>query len=132
MKLKDIGILLIVAALIGGPLQRQLRHHQDRQDLAICERNVQQLATALENYSSFEGLQSPTSLSKLVPKYLDTIPRCPATNADSYSVGYQPNNRQGDWTPWAFTICCHGPHHTRLGLPENYPIEHHQAELMWR
>lgn len=101
------------------PPYRHTRH------LEACQQNLGKLGTALEMYSSDNGGRfpfgpgstwgrSPRALSRLVGKYIDRIPTCPAagrdTYSESYTVGYRPD---------ALTVFCRGSAHP--GLEADFP-----------
>lgn len=93
--------------------------HKDawpQQDLVGCKTNLKHLATAMEMYSTDNVGLYPTSLKKLMPKYLEEIPQCPSAGRDTYSAGCQ-TARQPD----VFSLTCSGSHHTAAGALENYP-----------
>ncbi|MCE7870239.1 hypothetical protein DYH09_07655 [bacterium CPR1] len=81
-----------------------------------CKSNLLSIATALERYSTDNQGRYPVALSALTPKYLRRIPSCPAAGADSYSASYQMSSN-----PDAFTLCCQGSHHRKVGYPPNHP-----------
>lgn len=72
--------------------------------VSICE--------ALELYAIDNNGQYPKRLAVLKPKYLRTIPTCPAASKDTYSSGYQSTARQ-------YTVFCSGNHHPTTS--PNYP-----------
>lgn len=93
--------------------------HKDawpQQDLAGCKTNLKHLATAMEMYSTDNSGRYPTSLKRLVPKYIEEIPQCPRAGRDTYSVACQTARE-----PDAFSLSCSGSHHAAAGIPENYP-----------
>ncbi len=55
----------------------------------------------------------PRELKTLVPKYLQSIPQCPAAHQDTYSASWRVAGSEG------FFFCCSGMHHP--GLQANQP-----------
>lgn len=87
----------------------------DRHNVKLCHKNVQRLAVAIEIYSADFGGRYPTSLNKLIPKYIKGIPFCPAANRDTYSPSYSYHD-----DPDQCTVFCAGSHHP--GLPADRPV----------
>ncbi len=63
-----------------------------------CEKNLRNIATALEMHAHDWQGKYPELLSVLTPDYLHKIPNCPVTGTDSYSSSYQVTNNPGQWT----------------------------------
>jgi hypothetical protein len=84
-----------------------------------CKSNCRNIGTALEMYSSdFEVY--PSAMKKLVPKYLRTMPTCPASGSDTYSSSYLVRmNRDGKGGDYIFF--CSGSNHSAVGAPPNFP-----------
>lgn len=82
---------------------------------AECYRNEQQIRSALETYASEHRGRYPQTLSRLVPKYLASLPRCPESKADTYSPNYQ--SKDG----LHFTFACGGSLHDLYGVAPNNP-----------
>lgn len=76
----------------------------------------------MEMYSTdFDGAY-PIRLDQLTPKYLKTLPNCPAAGKMTYLLETGPNaqynkERSEDY----YHIECHGKHHEELRLPPNFP-----------
>lgn len=83
-----------------------------------CRQNLSQsIGPALTNYKKENG-HYPANLAALIPKYLQTIPVCPATTLkiagyptalggkDTYSAGYQLESNKADWS-----VICTGSQH---------------------
>lgn len=93
--------------------------------LQTCQKNVQKIGIALMvRANDFEG-HFPKSISELVPRYLKSLPECPAAGRDTYSVGYQegvstPGNDY-DW-PDFFEVHCEGHHHADCNLGADLPL----------
>ncbi len=84
----------------------ELPFEGDAQDARTeCEKNLKNLATALEMYSVDWHGKYPKSLTPLTPDYLHKIPNCPLTGNDSYSASYQVTNSPGSWS-----LNCSGSH----------------------
>jgi len=57
--------------------------------LAGCVRNLKNLGTALEMYSTDASGRFPKSLARLTPSYVKAIPTCPAAGTDTYSSAFR-------------------------------------------
>ena len=102
-------------SLLGGYMRHQQRM-QVRKYL-ICADNCKKIGTALEAYKDDNDGKYPEKLTDLSPKYLKTIPTCPAAGYDTYSEGYQ-------WgtDPACYTFCCKGHHHKKITVPPDKPL----------
>lgn len=93
-----------------------------------CKSNLKNCGTALEIYSSDFSGRYPTSMHRLTPNYLKTIPTCPAASRDTYSETYRVGT-----DPDLFTLVCTGLNHRRAGLEvPNYPQYTSQQSLIER
>ena len=74
--------------------------------------------------SDWEG-KYPSSLSQLTPKYLKTIPECPAAGSVTYKSLIGPGTAYNTGTANGFQdyyfIYCGGENHAAVSVPENYP-----------
>lgn len=92
--------------------------------LSGCKPNLKNIGTAMEMYSTDWSGHYPTSLSLLTPKYLKTIPDCPAVGRATYdlitgkNVGY--NTVNGGFDDY-YLVYCNGENHTSIGITGNYP-----------
>ncbi|MHB2019162.1 MAG: hypothetical protein ACYCW6_19615 [Candidatus Xenobia bacterium] len=77
-----------------------------------CRANLRNISTAIDMYRLDNHGSYPPSLQALMPKYLFTVPRCPAGGSYDYKVG--PSGRD-------FEIICSGQNHRDAGLPADYP-----------
>ncbi|MBI3924483.1 MAG: hypothetical protein HY319_02990 [Armatimonadetes bacterium] len=84
--------------------------------LTACKSNLKNLGTALEMYSIDNGGLYPTTLDRLAPEYLKTVPTCPTAGMDTYSGSFR--SAAG---PDLYTIMCAGQNHTRSGVEGDYP-----------
>ncbi|MCW5872921.1 MAG: hypothetical protein KIS61_37085, partial [Candidatus Eremiobacteraeota bacterium] len=80
-----------------------------------CTQNLKGIATGLEMYASDHSGRYPASLQELVPKYLQSIPACPAARRDTYSASWRVAGGEG------FYMCCAGNNHADFGLKANEP-----------
>jgi hypothetical protein len=53
-------------------------------------------------------------LTLVTPKYLKTIPQCPAAKKETYSESYLAKAK-------GYTVYCQGQFHTSVGMLANYP-----------
>ena len=128
-----------VTLFMNTPLSGSLRQKTTKtsNSLEQCRENCRTIGSALDMYGLDNDGQYPRDLSDLVPRYLESIPTCPATGSDSYSGSYHHNSCQGD--ACRYTFFCQGDYHTReprtiyvltfpvragtreTGYPENHP-----------
>lgn len=95
--------------------------------LTACKSNQKNIGTAMEMYSTdYKGLY-PTSMGKLTPNYLRTLPECPAAGKDTYS-----NSLKVTTQPDTFSFYCEGHHHAGSGVPADKPAYSSQEGLIER
>jgi len=116
MTLLEITITIAIIALLAGILLPNLVRSSAQSRLSSCKTNLRNVATAIEMYALDSGAQPPATLARILPDYLSAIPRCPATDHDTYSGGYTWVN-----LPMAYTISCQGENHSSVGLPPDFP-----------
>ena len=104
---------LLLALLLAGCTSEAGKH------LAACRSNGKEIAYALEMYSTDNSGRYPPKMSLLTPKYLKSIPTCPAAGGDSYSKSYTIATFP-DW----YTFVCEGESHKDAGEHANYPQYH--------
>lgn len=98
-----VSLLLLLVVLAGARLVRQ---RQWQNQLQSCRKNLNEVSTALEMYSTDNTGQYPPDLSRLTPNYLKTLPLCPAARRFTYHYQVATN-------PDAFTLSCRGGWHAR-------------------
>lgn len=84
-----------------------------------CRQNMKHIATACEMYSTDYFGRFPTSLQRLVPKYMLELPICPAAGEDTYSKSFQSASK-----PDYYTLSCKGGHHRQAGVPVELDYVH--------
>lgn len=82
----------------------------------LCRQNIVLLGEKLEKYRQDHQGRPPESLNLLRPEYLETIPTCPGAGFDTYSFGYEVEERRGD-----FEVYCKGNHHRKEGWVPDSP-----------
>lgn len=83
--------------------------------LTGCKSNLKNIGTALEMYSTDYAGRYPRRASQLTPRYLKTIPTCPATGDVTYFIRTASD-------PDLYTVVCAGQNHFRQGIQaHNYP-----------
>jgi len=85
-----------------------------------CKSNLKVLAAALEMYSDDHQGSYPATLSELVPRYLQSVPECPAPESQGYQAEFgrtAAHNTEG--LDNYYLIQCSGAGHQ--GYPRNYP-----------
>lgn len=121
--INKVGVGQVVQSLgSGGPILPMLAalaipsfaRARTAGTLTACKSNLKNLGTALEMYGTDYSGRYPTSLSRITPNYLKSIPTCPAASAETYSASYASASN-----PDSYTLCCRGSHHQ--GLPANFP-----------
>ena len=100
-----IPMLILSSAFIGT-------NGNDR--LETCRINLKEIAAAVDLYALNSEKIPPSSLSKLTPTYLATIPTCPGARRDTYSTSYASSAESRH-----YTLFCRGSHHR--GLRTDYP-----------
>jgi hypothetical protein len=90
--------------------------------LTACKSNLKNIGTALEMYSTDNGGKYPKGLDALTPKYLKTIPECPAAAAMTYQAQFGPG-AEGNTEKYLdfYTVCCAGKHHADVNVDPDYP-----------
>ena len=95
---KSVPVLLFLAVLVAAALWGWGAERKAARDLQACQANLKALGTALESYSADTSGRYPAlrgsapegepALRRLVPRYLQTLPVCPAAGEDTYSRTY--------------------------------------------
>ncbi|MFA5508717.1 MAG: hypothetical protein WC423_25050, partial [Vulcanimicrobiota bacterium] len=115
-------ILLVVCAAMAATLIPNFIRARGGGNLTHCKSELKKIGTAMEMYSTDYSGKYPTSMALLTPKYLKTIPECPAAGRVTYvatfgeGVAYNTHNFK-DY----YFIECRGDHHATVSVPENYP-----------
>lgn len=113
-----IGILVLFYP--AKSLLATLQRNNAIQKYNGCKSNVTNIGTALEMWCGDHQEQFPPSLNDLMPKYLKSIPTCPAANADTYSGDYRL-----EMPPYSkmqvYRFHCAGHFHKECGVGQNRP-----------
>jgi Tfp pilus assembly protein PilE len=96
-------ILAIIAILAAITVPGFMRARQQGQ-WAACRSNLKKLSTAVELYAEDNRKQLPESLVDLVPRYMTSLPMCPA--ARQFRYRYTCNQRADNYTIY----CCGNAH----------------------
>ena len=111
-------------------------YYKPRSDLRGCEENIRIIENAISMYANEHAGTVPGGRRTvtraecaewfrrgLVPRFLKSIPTCPAAGRDTYSQGYRQDNStpEGDASLDAFTIRCRGRFHMAAGVPPDFP-----------
>lgn len=89
---KNLLISLVVLALcsFAGSYFASFSPQKQQSDLDSCRNNVKNIAVAIKAFNAdHKGAAYPRTLSELVPRYLQEIPRCPSARKDTYSESFQ-------------------------------------------
>lgn len=113
---KSVPVLLFLAVLVAAALWGWGAERKAARDLQACQANLKALGTALESYSADTSGRYPAlrgsapegepALRRLVPRYLQTLPVCPAAGEDTYSRTYTEDHGLDGYLFW-----CSGSHH---------------------
>lgn len=92
--------------------------------LTACKSSLKNIGTAMEMYSEEHDGKYPeeAGLAALVPKYLKTLPECPAAQQMSYTSVFGPK-AEGNQEHFEnfYQVQCSGHHHKAVSVDENYP-----------
>lgn len=111
----NVVIVLFLVSVLAAILVPNFVKARARGVLTACKSNCKNIGTALEMYSSDNDGRYPTSLEKVVPGYLKTLPTCPSAGKVTY------RNYLSASEPDLYTFCCEGAHHRSSSTPPNYP-----------
>ena len=91
-------------------------------ELTACKSNLKNIGTALEMYSTDYSGRYPNEMDLLTPNYLRNIPECPAAEEVTYRLrtGLDAPGNDAGYEDY-YHVECHGPNHTSVSGPENYP-----------
>lgn len=78
-----------------------------------CRSNLKNIGIALAMYRTDNCGYYPTSLDKLTPKYLKTVPSCSEAHSSTYAYIYSSTHKQ-------YTVYCKGKYHEKY-VGENFP-----------
>lgn len=109
MNLSDIMSSFMKGAMEGGV---QFPNTGAVYDLSLCQANLKTIANALDAYADAHKGKFPTDLNALVPKYLKSLPGCPAGGKYYYTAS--DNNA-------SFRIECRSNAHKDVGVTGNRP-----------
>lgn len=105
-----IAVALLGIAACGAYLSSRRSEHA----LSACMANQRLVQTALAEYwQDAVPARFPSSLARIVPRYLDSVPRCP-TSSESYHYQRYSDSREGG----DFVLECSGHH---PGIQEGFP-----------
>jgi len=93
----------------------------------ICCSNLKIMGMALDQYAKKNNGKYPDDLQKLIPIYLDKIPKCPAGRYSMYSR-YE---YMHSINPEAYTVYCRGDFHTPMwnhNCPQYFTIEGQEGD----
>ena len=112
------AVLLLVVSLVSS---RAAIDHSRQKDLTACKTNIRNIGTALEMYSTDWSGRYPADLKRLVPKYLEELPMCPAAGESTYTMEGSESPRNVNEFRDYYYLSCQGDHHVAVGVPENFP-----------
>lgn len=114
-----IAVIVILLCFFAYMVKSFLQSREEDR-LRMCSSNLATIATAARMYARDNHGRYPRTLEVLTEKkYLENMPRCPASGGLTYT-DYITNSK-----PPAVTVSCVGGHHRKLfkgsGSPENFP-----------
>ncbi|MBQ7502536.1 zinc ribbon domain-containing protein [bacterium] len=107
-----LNLILVTAAILVPNFFRARAQRQ----LRACVSNLKNIGAACEMYSTNNSGRYPSSLAKLTPGYLSSIPTCPSASQDTYTSSYT-----ASMNPDAYTVYCSGTNHFAAGTNSGYP-----------
>ncbi|MEQ8191261.1 MAG: prepilin-type N-terminal cleavage/methylation domain-containing protein [Candidatus Eremiobacterota bacterium] len=117
----ELMIVIAIIAILAAILVPNFLKARAQGQLAACESNIKNLATALEMYATDNTGTYPNELVTLTSSaagggYMKTIPLCPSSRLAT-SYGYDVHT-----TPDNFTMNCTGANaHLSAGSTNGYP-----------
>ncbi len=113
------GIGFCFIALFAAILIPNFMMAKSQSQLAACESNLKNMATAVELYAVDHQGHYPERLPDLLPRYLRLMPQCPAAQKESYV--YQVTARDLSGQPRQYELYCQGEWHKTLHVLRDYP-----------
>ncbi len=134
----ELMIVIGLIALLAGILLPSFQRARSRANLTTCCENLRNLATAVSMYQTDnagllpnENLVAPggsssfycsTTATKLYPRYLPRIPKCPLERARTYSYRYYVYKSAAGRAYWVL-FCYTSPSlHKDMGCPNAWPV----------
>jgi general secretion pathway protein G len=112
----ELMTVIFIMALLMSISIPVYRRSIDKARFNVCQSNLRNLVTALENYH-LDNHGYPNGIADLLPNnYINSIPTCPSASRDTYSEGYEYDNVSGE-----FTIACKGNFHVSIGFAIDQP-----------
>jgi len=81
--------------------------------VTACKSNLKNIRSALEMFSTDHAGRFPARLAEVTPKYLKSLPTCPAAGSETCSSTYKGGQ--------AYYFACGGHHHAEAGVAANKP-----------
>ncbi|MBT9584465.1 hypothetical protein IV102_14070 [bacterium] len=117
------ALITVIVLLLGffAYMVKSFLQSREEDRLRMCSSNLATIATAARMYARDNHGRYPRTLDLLTErKYLENMPRCPASGSMTYT-DYVTNSK-----PPAVTVSCVGGHHRKLfkgsGSPESFPF----------
>jgi len=111
----ELMIVIAIIAILAGILVPNFLKARAQGQLAACESNLRNTATALEEFATANDGRYPSQLTQLVSEnYLRSLSKCPSSDKSyGYVMTSQPDN---------FTLYCVGTAHKAAGITAtDYP-----------
>ncbi|MCD4784040.1 MAG: hypothetical protein K8T10_09475 [Candidatus Eremiobacteraeota bacterium] len=119
IKYRIIIVILIIVVIMAFFVIPQYLRAKESEKVFNCQLNIARIGMALNLYAGDNQKHYPEKLEKLVPKYLNPIPDCPAAGADTYSQSYT-YYVNPEKAGYSLTIFCRGHYHKNL--PPDNPL----------
>lgn len=122
--MKQLFCVLALLALLGAIFFPTFTRARYRTPYGGCKSNLKNIGTAMEMYATDWDEHYPRNLEMLVPKYLKSIPVCVVAGYQTYRLQTGKNCAYNTGSvPFEdyYFVECTGDHHSKAGLPRNYP-----------
>jgi type II secretory pathway pseudopilin PulG len=107
-----IAIIAILAAILVPNFIRARAQGQ----VTACKSNLKNIGTAMEMYSTDNSGRYASTITKLTPNYLKTVPTCASAGSNTYAGGFTSTSN-----PDSYTVVCNGTYHSGVNLAGDYP-----------
>lgn len=112
--LVELLIVMTTISILAAIMVPNFIHARDKGYLDACSANLKNVANAMEMYATENAGRYATDLALLTPRYIQSIPTCPAVSQATFQVVTTA-------MPDGYTISCMGTNHLRAGDDENCP-----------
>jgi len=114
--LVELMIVIAIIAILAAVMVPNFIKSRAQGQVTACISNLRSIGTALAMYSTDNVGRFPTSLTRLTPNFLKSIPTCPSVGNNTYSGGYTSASN-----PDAYTVVCSGNNHSGAAKAACFP-----------